>query len=834
MSQYKYYLIFLWILFIGNSAALNAQTIIKGTVVDRQTNEPLSFANVTAPGSSLGDMTDINGKFSIQFHTSVDSIVVTYVGYKKKTIGLDNKDYYKIGLQPVDFELSEVTVTPGKNPAHRIIKNAVENRDANNPQSEGAFKLETYNKIIANIDKDLWRTDTSKLDSSQMDLREEFSDKNLFIMETASRRFFEAPDKTKEEVLHTQVSGMKSPFFFIIASQLQSFTFYEDLVNVGGYRLVNPISPGSTKKYWFRIEDTTYVNGPKDTVFTISFKKRGDRSFKGMKGVVNIGSDDFAIRSVIASPDVSLQQAAENRGKDSTNRRDSANTKKDKKNSESAIEIEIQQKYEKVEGKKWFPDQLNMDITLNSATINGFPVIVQARSYIQNVEMKENIKNKVFDENYLEMNRNAAKRNDSLMSLYRRDSLTYKERNTYTTIDSISEEYDLEKKIKAYRMLLEGYIPWGPLNFALDKFVNYNVYEGFRLGAGISLNEQFSGKIHPMVYAGWGTKDHTWKYGGELEVEVWEKHEVSLKAKYHNDLRETGALPEFESKGLLSRYNLRNYLINKMDKEELGSLSAKFRMLKYAEVEAGLRRRDIQIFDDYRFGSYRDHAFIGINEFRSAEVFAQLRFAFRERHVKTPGNKYSLGTSYPVLWLNYTRGVNILNGQLEFDKVDLQIQKTFRTKYLGNTDALIRAGKTSDNIPVSLQYAGFGSYYDFAIACPGTFNTMRINEFAANEYVAVHLEHDFKKHLFRWENFRPSIAIASSAMWGNWNGEQYQSNTGYKQLNKGYFESGVMINSILKSSISALGLGFYYRYGPYSLDTFRDNLSIKVTMSLLL
>ncbi|MFW6020218.1 MAG: DUF5686 family protein [Bacteroidales bacterium] len=830
-NQYKCHLLFLWMIFIGISASVNAQTVVKGFVYDISNDEPLSFANVTAPGSGIGDMTDINGKFSIRFQTAVDSLVVTYVGYEKKTIATGDKDYYKIGLKPVDFELSEVTVTPGKNPAHRIIKNAVENREANNPESEGAFELETYNKIVANIDRDLWRVDTSKLDSNQKNLREEFSDKNLFIMETASRRFFEAPDKAKEEVLHTQVSGMKSPFFFIIASQLQSFTFYEDLVNVGGYRLINPISKGSTKKYWFRIEDTTYVNGPKDTVFTISFKKRGDRSFKGMKGVVHIGSDDFAIRSVIASPDVSIQQAAGSVGKDSTNHRDSSKTKKDKKNSASAIEIEIQQKYEKVEGKKWFPDQLNMDITLNSATINGFPVIVQARSYIQNVEIKENIKNNVFNENYLEMNQEAAQRNDSLMSIYRKDPLTYRERNTYTAIDSISEKHNLEKKIKAYRILFKGYIPWGPLNFALDKFVNYNVYEGWRLGAGISLNEQFSNKIHPMVYAAWGTNDHTWKYGGEIEVDVWDKHEVSLKARYHNDLRETGALPEFESKGLLSRYNLRRFLINKMDKEELGSLSAKFRMLKYAEVETGFRRRDIQIFDDYRFGNNQDQASIGINRFRSAEIFARLRFAFRERHVQTPGDKYSLGSKYPVVWLDYTRGVNFLNGHFEFDKVDMQIQKKFRTKYLGDTEVLIRAGKVSENLPVSLQYAGFGSYYDYTIACPGTFNTMRLNEFAANEYGAIHLEHDFKKHLFRWENFQPSLAITSSAMWGNWAGQKYQMNTEYKQLNKGYFESGVLINSILKSSISALGLGFYYRYGPYSLDAFRDNLSIKVTVN---
>lgn len=825
----KIYSVLLGVLLVGFSAGLSAQTVIQGKVVDRQTDEPLSFANVTAPDSSRGDMTDIDGNFTLRFKKPVDSVVVSYVGYEKKKISIGEKEHYKIGLKPEDFELSKVTVTPGENPAHRIIKNAVENRDVNDPEADGAFELKTYNKIVANIDKKLWRIDTSRLDRYAKKMREEFSDKNLFIMETVSQRFFEAPDKTKEKVLHTQVSGLKRPSFFIIASQLQSFTFYDDLINIGGYRLVNPISSGSTKKYWFRIEDTTYVNGPRDTVFTISFKRRGNRSFKGMKGTVHIGSDDYAIRSVVASPDISNQQE-ESESTDSTQ---SKNPQKDN-GSGSEIEMNIQQKYEKKEGKKWFPDHLNMEITFLEADIGGFPVIFHGRTHIQDVEIKENIKDSVFDENYLEMDKEAAKRNDSLMSLYRKDSLTYKERNTYTVIDSISQENNLEEKIKISRMLFKGYIPWGPLNFALDKFVNYNVHEGWRLGAGISVNEQVSEKIHPMVYAAWGTNDHTWKYGGELEVDVWDKHEVSLKAKYHKDVRETGALPEFESKGLLSRYNLRNYLIKKMDKEELGSLSAKFRMFKYAELETGFRRRDIQMVEDYRFGSYQDRAFIGINEFRTAEVFARLRYAFRERYVKTPFNKSSMGTRYPVLWLDYTRGISALNGQLKFDKVDLQIQQEFHTKYWGSPNILIRAGKVSENLPISLQYAGFGSYYDFTIACPGTFNTMRVNEFAANEYVAVHLEHDFGEHLVQWNFFQPSIAITSSAMWGNWNGGQYHKNMDYKQLNKGYFESGLKINNISKSTISSLGLGFYYRYGPNRLDTFRDNLSIKLTTSFML
>lgn len=822
----RIYRFFILIALLLLCAQLQAQTFVKGRIIDAETKQPLAFANVAAPETRQGIMTDIDGKFQITFKQEVDSFYVTYVGYESRTIKISgDNSYYLIRLNAVDFELSEVTVVPGKNPAHRIIKKAIENRKKNNPESDGAFILSSYNKLLVKPEEEYVKSDSSQKDSLGKRLLEEFSDKNIFIMETVSQRYFEAPDKVKEKVLHTQVSGLKNPFFFLLASQLQSFTFYRDIINIGGYRLVNPISRGSTNKYWFRIEDTTYVEGPQDTVFTISFRKRGDRSFNGMEGVVQIGSQDFAIRSVIARP---IRKRAEA----SISVSDSALVAGSSSKQQQDIEINIQQKYEKVEGRKWFPVQLNTDIVLNTLQLDGVPVKVEGRTYIQNVELKDNIKNSVFDENYVEMDEDAAIRNDSVMGIFRVDSLTEKERRTYEFIDSISEEVNLEKKIAAYKVLLEGSIPWGKFSFPLDRMLAYNVYQGYRFGLGITTNHRFSKIIKPSIYGGWSTRDHTWKYGAAMEVKLWDRHDFYLKAKYHNDLREVGELPDFNSKGLLGAYQLREYLASRMDQEELRSLALKFRMLKYAEVETGLRERKLQFYDDYIFGIRRGGNLLGLRAVNSTEYFVELRYAFRERHLKTPLGKTSLGTRYPVLWLNYTRGLNLMNGQLLYDKIDLQLQKTFHTKYIGSTSVLLRAGMAPADIPVSLQYTAFGSYYNYTIACPGTFNTMHVNEFAANEYVAVHLEHDFKKHLIRSKHFQPAITLTTSAIWGRWEGLPYQHDISYKALNQGYYESGVMLQNLIKSNFSTFGLGFYYRYGPYSLDTFKDNMAIKLVGGL--
>jgi hypothetical protein len=51
---------------------------------------------------------------------------------------------------------------------------------------------------------------------------------------------------------------------------------------------------------------------------------------------------------------------------------------------------------------------------------------------------------------------------------------------------------------------------------------------------------------------------------------------------------------------------------------------------------------------------------------------------------------------------------------------------------------------------------------------------------------------------------------------------------------KGYYESGFEINNLLKMDILSWGLGVYYRYGPYHLPTFSDNMAYKFGLYITL
>ena len=50
-------------------------------------------------------------------------------------------------------------------------------------------------------------------------------------------------------------------------------------------------------------------------------------------------------------------------------------------------------------------------------------------------------------------------------------------------------------------------------------------------------------------------------------------------------------------------------------------------------------------------------------------------------------------------------------------------------------------------------------------------------------------------------------------------------------MDKGYYESGLLINNILGIfGLLNIGVGAFYRYGPYSFENVADNFAYKFTL----
>jgi len=808
---------------IGGSVFAQQNTVT-GRVIDADSRVALPFVNIIVNQGKWGGTTDIDGKFSIRSPEKIESIQLSYVGYESMDYSLENK--YKnliIKLKEIEYELPEYVVYPTENPAHRIIQNAIGHRNLNNPEKLEKFSYTAYDKMIFTIELDsLPMMDTIPSDSIDQETRDFFEDHHLFMMETVTERKFMAPDHNHENVIATKIAGLKDPIMLFLLSQWQSTSFYDDRISIMDKNYINPISRGSTNKYFFLMQDTLY-SGVNDTVFIISYRPRINTNFDGLEGVISINTNNWAVQNVMAEP----------AGKKGT------------------ISLRINQLYELIDDKQWFPTQLNTDVIINQMMVGDSTVGITfgeisdtsdvkmvsipigiGKSYIRDINLDPDIRKREFGAIEVEVDPDAGYRDENYWLGYRIDSLSQKEMNTYEFIDSIGKEIHLERMVKTMESLQTGKLRWGHIDLDLNRFMGYNANEGFQLGLGLHTNDRISQTFTMGGYFRYGFKDKIVKYGGDLDVSLYRNWDLKWKISYMDDKLETSGVKFWdESLYLLKPESFRDFHIKRMDKAIETKTAIEFRALKYLNVHLGLSKTEKTASTDYLYTPYQENPENVTNHFNFTEVSLGLRYAFREKFIRNMRKQVSLGTNWPIVWVQYSRGLNdFLDGEYEYNRIDAKIEKSFYTNYVGETKIKLIGGYIDSDIPYTNLYNGNGSYREFSLYAPNSFGTMRMNEFLSNKYVAFYFEHDFGKLLGTGNKFKPEFALVSNVAFGWLDFAESHTNINYKSMEKGYYESGMMIHNLLDLGLMSIGLGGLYRYGPYSFDNAWDNVGSKLTI----
>ena len=620
-------------------------------------------------------------------------------------------------------------------------------------------------------------------------------------MESVSKRYFKN-GKSYEKVLGSRVSGLQDPFFVLLATQFQSFSFYDPFFSLLDKNYVNPISPGSTKKYFFLIQDTIYQGN--DSIYIISFRPYKGKNFDGLKGLIYISSDGYAVQNVIAEP---MKQAGD-------------------------IEIKIQQQYKKIGGQAWFPTQLNTSLVFNTVEINHMPMIGFATTYLDSIQINPVVENKVFRKNIaVEVAKTANKKTDNYWDKFRTDTLSFRDRNTYHFMDSLGKAEHFDRKIMALRILTKGGIPVGPFTLPLKHFIGFNSYEKFRFGLGVETNEKLSPYFTIGGYGAWATGDKKRKYGSYLQITPKPNTDFKIRIEYKNDLEESAGGESFGSAGIFNPEVYRSLLVDRMNWSEDYKSEIQFRALKHFVWKIGNNYSNKFVVDDYMF-SLKSEGNVSVygSDFTTSEVFAGFRFAFREKIIRNRYQQVVLGTKYPVLYFKYSRGMTRLGGDFDYNRIDFQIDKSFVIRYFGKSSFRLKGGIIDNPLPWYLLYNGHGSYLKFYIFSPNSFSTMRVNEFLSDRFVSFFWQHNFGHLIFNSKYFSPDIVLENNIGWGSLSEPDRHKNLDFNTMEKGYFETGLLLNGILKSNVSRVGLGVFYRYGPYALPSFEQNIAYKLTV----
>ncbi|HOW26220.1 MAG TPA: DUF5686 family protein [Bacteroidales bacterium] len=785
---------------------------VQGKIIDAETREALAFVNIVINKGKHGGVSDIDGKFSFSYPESITSLTVSHMGYKtieypvgEKTAGL------VIRLEPVWIELSEVEILPGENPAHRIISNVIASKELNDPEKLPSFSYTSYDKMYFTIRNDsVFIMDTTALDSAGSELKGFLQDKYFFFMETVSERSFLFPDNNSERVIASRISGFRDPIIVFLISQMQSTTFYDEVIKIADKNYINPISRGSLKNYLFVLQDTLFHPLTTDTTFVIYYRPLLNTNFDGLEGLLYINTHKWAIENVSAAP------YRDDRG----------------------LSIRIQQKYELMDGEYWFPVQLNTDLLIQFAEVStdsaSFPLVGIGKSYIRDIRINPEMTKKEFSNVEIEVMPDAYSEAGRLLAVYRTDSLSGREMNTYTFIDSLGREYHFDEKAKGFETLMTGKIPWKWIDLDMRKFLRYNDYEGFYVGVGAETNKKISSLFSIGGFVGYGFRDQHLKYGTSVSLFPYRDAEMEAGFSYQNDVAEPGGTHYYDDFTKFSYDNYREPLLMRMDRIEKFEGSFGFRSLSYLKTFMTFSRTFKEPGYDYYFGPPGEDLTLLSNAFRFTEGSVTFRYAYKEKFLKNVQTKVSLGTSWPVVWFTYTRGfAGVLGGEFGFNRFDLKIQKSFFIKYLGETDLMLKAGFIDKALPYTNLYNGNGSYHSFTLFAPHSFATMRLNEFLMDRYVALYVSHNFGKLLIRTRGFAPGLELTTNLGYGFLNDPDYHHHISFQTMHKGYYESGLNINDLLNiSGLISLGLGVHYRYGPYHLERELDNYAFKITMIL--
>lgn len=705
----------------------------------------------------------------------------------------------KIVLFEKKEALDEVVVMAGENPAWRIVRNAVRYKAVNNPNRYDSYRYVSYNKNVITYNFDIDTTMSAADSASILADRERAEDRHLLVIESVTRKFYKRPNRHSEEVVGTKISGFENPNIATIPDGIQHFGFYDDYMPLLNKEYLNPIAGGFEERYVFLLEDTL-IQGM-DTTYIMKYFPTQGANFEGFEGVIHINTNGWAIEYVTAEP--------WDKGK---------------------ISISMEQRYTRVSGGYWFPSQLNFMLELERFPFRKNGAVMHGETYLDSVYVNVPVPDDKFDHVQVKVRENAGLVDSSFWDRRRPVELDQREQETVRHMDSIGERYNLGGLLRSTRHAYRGFLALGPVNLDMKRLIASSEYEGLRLGMGVYTNELISPYFSTGGYFGYGFGDQRLKYGGELKFTFDVEDDFWFKYEYKNDVRGPGVIGinYWERTSFAEQfYNVR------MDRIESHSFMLRSRAFTFHVFEIGARNFSLEPTYDYAFVTDK-------GETSPIHRFSEIQFGWRwvqeEKIIANYGQRITIGSKlWPAVRLNYSRGISdVLDSDYDYNKIELGIQFDRFTKNFGRTLISLEGGYVDRALPIGMNFGSRPSYSpSFSVVVPNTFQVMRFNEFFNSQYAAMYFMHDFRSLLLRSGWFKPEIRFFQGVGFGRLDHRAQHLNEDIKDMRFGYYESGLALDNLIRintfnTGYFGIGVGVFYRYGPYTLPTPLENFSLKM------
>ena len=748
------------------SLVINAQIILRGTVVDEYEN-PLPFVNVIIKGTTQGTTTDDEGRFAFRTKKNRGVLEISFVGFQTQTIKVSRKTkYLNIVLKEGTDVLEEVIVVtkPKKrlkkkeNPAYRILKEIWKRKRKNGVDLVDHYQFKKHKTIeiglnnldtafIKSIFKDQYKQAISEIQYDSDGINYYIP---IYLSEQVSKVYGNnESNKVREDIEAEKAEGLGAQGFVFdrMAMTFQNIDVFRNNITLLRKSFVSPLSTDGFATYDYVLYDSIVQNDKK--LYNIYFFPIRDQDL-AFKGNFWVADKAFTIKKlrmqVVKGANLNFVRGL--------------TFEKEFEVRNDSIYIPTRNAYE---GDFTFLDKndANKGLTIKK-TIN----------------YEDYLLDKPLPESFYDF-KNIKIRPDQY---YKSEEYWKKEekednKDTYKLITSVKSKKRIKKITGFINTISSGYINVDALNIQFGPFwtaLANNEVEGLRTRIGFRTFKTKDDRFRLSGHVAYGTKDKEFKYGLEAKYLLSYKPRIAVSAAYQNDIEQLGSSlfnttqllgNTFGSTALFSRGN--NFFLSNVEKY---ATNFDYAINNNLRVGFNLSHSRISSASPENFSvSYRENP--GDVNFVSSvtDVASDIYVSF------TPGRfVYGLGVEqrfgrnvFPSIVLNYRHGYKgVLNGTHDYDRIQIKYNQPILLGKFGLLDTTVEGGKTFGQVPVSLMNV-IPANQSFSLV-PNTFSLLNFYDFVTDTYVSTHLEHHFngfilnRIHLVRKLNLRSLLTFRAA------------------------------------------------------------------------
>ena len=751
-------IIYFIVLLVSSGNLLAQYFTISGKITDGN-NQSLPFSSVQVKGSTQGTNANADGFYSLKLQAGTYDLIFQYIGYKKKveTIIVNANDIKNVVLNPESYELKEVVVKDGEDPAYAVIRAAIKKRkfylrevDAYTCKAyiKGLQRLKDFPPKMAKLINAMSGNTENKIDSSLLGV--------VYLSESETKYHFRKPNDEKEIMYSSRVSGKNNSFSFNQVSDMR-FNMYQNLILLEGLSdrpFISPISETALLSYRYKLLGTTFEDGKMINKIAITPKRATDPCFRG---IIYIQENSWRVHSV----DVYLTKEA---------KIDFVDT------------LRIKELNSPVNDTTWMTTSLNL---LFNYKVFGFVGEGYFNAIFSEYDLHPVFPKNFFKNEVLKVEDGSNKKDSVYWMKSRPVPLTKEEQRDYTKKDSVqkitsTDRYkdSVDRKYNKFKLgsLLLGYNYFKTAkqfhlvtSGLLTSGIQYNTVEGVNASVKVGLTKKYDdNRSHNLIAtARYGFSNYLW--GGALNwtylknPKKFETFSVKIgtSAVQFNSSEPINASMNtyytlFSNDNYMKLYK-KSYAAFGYKKELINGLVA-YVNAEYAE-RSPLRNTANYLWIDDKHKLFTsnnpqkpltDDSSFTVNNSFVVELGFSIRF--KQKYITRPNEKRITGSKFPIINVLYTKAIAGLNTKADYDLARMSIDDNIKLGLVGTFVYKLKGGYFLSNT-----YTDFMDYKHFdgnqtILANNDYLNSFKIlpyYTYSTNKwYLEAHAEHHFNGFIF--------------------------------------------------------------------------------------